>query len=144
MISELSKKKGKLSNKLVGGATSRVYDENMLKSAVNSPISQQHYRQENNPARLAAAPSYKLIKNHAFANENKRTALLAANLFLLQNGRVLKQDPYQVESNDVITKAHLDVAMGKVEESELAEVYRGLWQTATAGNTTQASRLYEA
>lgn len=95
----------------------------MLESAVNSPINQQHYKQENDLARLAAALSYKLIKNHAFANGNKRTALLAANLFLLQNGKLLQQDAYRVENNDAITQAHSGVAMGEVEESELADCY---------------------
>ena len=128
----------KLLNTYVEGASSCV---RKLESAVNSPINQQHYGDENDPARLAAALSYRLIKNHAFANGNKRTPLLAANLFLIQNGKVLQQDAYRVESNDAITQAHSDVAMGKVEESELAEVYRRLWQTATTANRTQAASL---
>jgi len=66
-----------------------VRDASMLESAVNSPINQQHYAHENDPARLAAALSSWLIKNHSFANGNKQTPLLAANLFLLQNGKVL-------------------------------------------------------
>ena len=133
----------KLLNTYIEGASSCVRDESMLESAVNSPINLQHYKQENDPARLAAALSYKLIKNHAFANGNKGTALLAANLFLLQNGKLLQQDAYRVENNDAITQAHSGVAMGEVEESELAEVYRGLWQTATVSNHMQAARLCE-
>ena len=73
----------KLLNTYIEGSSSCVHDNNMLESAVNSPINQQHYGNQNDPARLAAALSYSLIKNHAFANGNKRTALLAANLFLL-------------------------------------------------------------
>lgn len=96
----------------------------MLESAINSPVNQQHYANENDPARLAAALSSRLINNHRFANGNKRTALLAANLFLLQNGKVLQQDALRVENNDAITRAHHKVAMGKMEEPELAEFYR--------------------
>ncbi len=120
-----------------------VRDESMLESAVNSPINQQHYAHENESARLAAALSSRLIKNHPFANGNKRTALLAANLFLLQNGKVLQQDATRVESNDVSTRAHSDVVMGKMEEPELAEIYRTAWRTAPNANHTQATSLHE-
>ena len=61
----------KLLNRCIEGSSSCVCDENMLESAVNSPIDRQHYGQENDPARLAATLSYRLIKNHAFANGNK-------------------------------------------------------------------------
>jgi len=122
-------------------AVSCVLDENMLESAINSPINQQHYGNENDPARLAAALSSRLIKNHPFANGNKRTALLAANLFLSQYGKVLLQDARQVEQNDSIRNAHADIAMGKMEESELAEVYRAAWKAATSADIAQASSL---
>ncbi len=120
-----------------------VRDESMLESAVNSPINQQHYANENDPARLAAALSSRLIKNHPFTNGNKRTALLAANLFLPQNGKILQQDALRVETNDTITRVHSDVAMGKMEEPELAEIYRIAWRTATDANHTQAASLSE-
>jgi len=67
-----------------------------------------------------------LIKYHAFVNGNKRTALLAANLFLLQNEKLLQQDAYRVKNNDAITQAHFSVAMSEVKKSELTEVYREL------------------
>ena len=44
---------------------------------------------------------------------------------------MLLQNEYQVERNDPITQAHSDVAVGKVDESGLADVYRKAWQTAT-------------
>ena len=133
----------KIINRRIEGASSFVRDQNMLDSAVDSPINQQHYSQENDLTRLAAALSYKFIKNHAFANGNKRTALLAANLFLLQNGKILQQDALQVEENDTITQAHDDVAMGKVEELELAEIYRRSWGTAIGADHMQAASLCE-
>lgn len=120
-----------------------VHDESMLESAINSPINQQHYGQENDPAQLAATLSSRLIKNHSFANGNKRSALLAANLFLLQDAKVLQHNAHQVKTNDSITRAHNDVAMGKMEEPELAEIYRKAWQTATSANQTQAANQRE-
>ena len=132
----------KILNSCIEGA-SCVRDESMLESAVHSPINQQHYANENDPARLAAALSSRLIKNHPFANGNKRTALLAANFFLLQNGKVLQQDALRVEANDTLTRAHSDVAMGKMEESELAEIYRAAWRAATNADYIQAASLYE-
>ena len=69
----------------------------------------------------------RLVKNHSFANGNKRTALLAANLFLMQNGSVLQQDSARLETNDAITRAHSDVAMGKMDEAELAELLRAAY-----------------
>src|SRR2546430_7889671 len=110
----------KLLNAYIEGSSSCVHNEGILESAVNSPISQQHYGQENDVVRLAAALSFKLIKNHAFTNGNKRTALVAANLFLLQNKMALQQDASQVENNDAITQVHTGVATGQVEEEELA------------------------
>lgn len=44
---------------------------------------------------------------------------------------VLQQDAIRVENNDSITRAHRDVAMGKMEEPEPAEIYRTAWRTAT-------------
>lgn len=82
-----------------------VRDESMLESVINSPINQQHYTNENDPTRLAAALSSRLIKNHQFTNGNKRIALLAANLFLPQNGKILQQEALRVENNDAITRA---------------------------------------
>ena len=108
--------------------TSCVRDRTMLESAINSPINQQHYARENNPTRLAAALSSRLIKNHSFANGNKRTALLSSTVFLLQNGKFLsaqqqQDDALRAEINDAIPRAYDDVAMGKMEEPELAEIY---------------------
>lgn len=117
-----------------------VCDESMLESAIYSPINQQHYTHENDPARLAAALSSRLIKNHSFANGNKRTALLAANLFMLQNGEGLQQDANRVEKNDIITRAHSEVAMGRMEEPELAEIYRTAWRTSTNAKDMQVRK----
>ena len=131
-------------NRYVEGMNSScVRDEGMLESAVNSPINQHHYGQENDLFRLAAALSSKLIKNHAFGNGNKRTALFAANLFLLEHGVVLQRNAFESESNDALTQAHNAVAMGTMEESQLAEIYRAWGQPATDDNRAQVAKLHE-
>ena len=96
----------------------------MLQSAIHSPGNYQRYETENNLARLAALLSCALIEDHSPSNGNKQIALLAANLVLLQNGKVSEQDPCQVQANDAITQAHGDVATGKMEHTVLTEIYR--------------------
>jgi len=108
-------------------------DAGMLESAINSPINQQHYGQENDPIQLGAILSHKITKNRAFANGNKWTALLAANLFLLQHGS-LPQDAGDSSKNDALTLAHEHVAMGIMKESRSADVYRTVWYQFN-GNT---------
>ncbi len=113
-------------NALIEGPRSCVRDAGMLESAINSPINQQHYGQENDPFQLGAILSHKITKNHAFANGNKRTALLAANLFLLQH-RSLQQDAGDWSKNNALTQAQEHVAMGTMKESRLADIYRTVW-----------------
>jgi len=98
----------------------------MLESAINSPINQQHYGQENDPFQLGVLLSHKITKNHAFANGNKWTALLAANLFLLQHPS-LQQDAGDWSENNALTQAQEHVAMGTMKESRLADIYRTVW-----------------
>lgn len=113
----------KLLNKFIECTSNCVQNVNLVEYAVNSPMNQQHYRRENNPPRFAAALSNKLNKNHALSNENKRTAPLAANLFLLQNRKLLQQDACHVGNNGIIAQIHDDVATSKMDESELARVF---------------------
>ena len=117
----------KLLNGIIEGPKSHVHDIALLESALHSPINQKHYGNENDLAQFTAALSLKLIKNHASANGNKRTAL-AANLFLLQHKTHLHQDAWRTEKNGVIEEAHNEVAEGSIDQSKLAEVSRIMWQ----------------
>ncbi|KAL8921034.1 MAG: hypothetical protein Q9208_005925 [Pyrenodesmia sp. 3 TL-2023] len=101
-----------------------VKDETMLASAADAPANNLHYAEVRDPVVLAAVLAARVVRNHPFANGNKRTGLLAANAFLAQTGKVPQQDPYDPESNDLITKAHTDVAMGTLDEEALASIYR--------------------
>jgi death-on-curing family protein len=128
----------------IEGSASVARDEGLLQSALASPENQQHYDGINDVTQLAATLSVKLIMNHAFGNGNKRTALLAANLFLLQNGRALQQNLFQVENNVEITEAHDAVAENRIGELELAAIYKRNWRKATKANLGQAASLFAA
>lgn len=129
-------------NKYVEGAsTSILRDEGLLESAVTSPINQQHYAGVNDLVELAAILSVKLIKNHAFGNGNKRTALLAANMFMTRHGMVLQRGTSTVEDDNVLENAHSDVAQNKIDESGLAAIYRMRWWTASISRKEQAEAL---
>jgi death-on-curing protein len=69
-------------------------------------------------AALAAAYAFGLAHNHGFADGNKRTAWVAARLFLADNGFVLRVAP----ADAVRTMEAL--AAGTVSEEELAEWFR--------------------
>lgn len=48
-----------------------------------------HYAKEDDVFQLAANLAEKIMKDHAFQDGNKRTALLAADMFLKINGYYL-------------------------------------------------------
>ena len=55
----------------------------MLDSAVNPPMNIKYYVKEENLFQLAANLAEKIMKNHIYQDGNKRTALLAADMFLM-------------------------------------------------------------
>lgn len=70
-----------------GGSTG-LRDENLLESALARPLQQAAY---GNPdlCDLAAAYAAGIVRNHPFVDGNKRTAFMAAYVFLARNGRRL-------------------------------------------------------
>lgn len=77
---------------------------------------------EPDAAALAAAYGYGIARNHAFIDGNKRTAWVAAELFLRLNG-------WQLVSTDAdCVFTMLAVAAGELSESEFAA-----WLRAHAG-----------
>ena len=62
----------------------------LLQSATTSPININYYEDQDDVFQLAAVLSLKVMKNHAFQDGNKRTALLAADMFLKINGYKLR------------------------------------------------------
>ena len=67
-----------------GGITG-VRDAVLLFSALERPKNQAHYGKPS-VFDLAAAYAYGIIRNHPFADGNKRTGFLAAYVFLHSNG----------------------------------------------------------
>jgi death-on-curing protein len=99
------------------GGASGLRDEGLLDSALARPLNLAAYG-KSDVFDLAAAYAVGLAKNHPFVDGNKRTAFLAAGLFLELNGRRLTAT--QVEA----THAMLAVAAGTMDQATLAEWIR--------------------
>ncbi|RMZ72879.1 DOC family [Pyrenophora seminiperda CCB06] len=73
----------------------------LLESAVDAPLNIVHYTNEQNLFLLAAHLSDKVMKNHAYQDGNKRTALVAADMFLKINGYQLQKETTLQPDEDV-------------------------------------------
>jgi len=102
--------------RLHGGA-SGIRDVGMLESALARPLQKEAYG-EPDVFDLAAAYLFGIAKNHPFVDGNKRTALAAADLFLVFNGWSLEAD------NDDLFQFVLLVAAGKIDEVGAAAFFR--------------------
>jgi death on curing protein len=94
-----------------GGAGIR--DRGLLESALARPLNLYAYGEPSLP-RLAAAYAFGIARNHPFVDGNKRSALVAAELFLALNGVDLVADDVEV------VQTFLALAAGEVSEEELA------------------------
>ena len=99
------------------GGLSGIRDRGMFESALARPQNLAAYGTPD-AAALAAAYAFGLAKNHAFADGNKRIALVALEAFLMLNGFDLKADDAQC------VLVILSVASGSFSEDELAEWIR--------------------
>ena len=99
------------------GGLPGIRDEARLDAALDRPINLQAH---NTPDAfdLAAAYAFGICQGHAFVDGNKRTSLVAAELFLALNGYELFADDADV----VIT--WLDLAAGTLDEHTLARWLR--------------------
>ena len=102
--------------KLAGGGAG-LRDGNLLELALAKPENLAAYGAPD-AAALAAAYGYGISRNHAFIESNKRTALVAAELFLQLNGWRLKVD----DADCVLTM--LAVATGDITEDAFADWLR--------------------
>ena len=100
------------------GGPSGVRDAGALGSALARPINRWGYG-EDDPCALAAAYAFGIARNHPFVDGNKRTAWVAARLFLRLNGHALS-----FSQADAVA-AVLALAAGELTEDELAEWLRG-------------------
>jgi death-on-curing protein len=91
------------------GGSDGIRDENLLESALARPQNLFAYGQPDIFA-LAASYAFGIAKNHAFIDGNKRTAFMAAYVFLARNGWELRAP----EADVVVTM----VALAASERSE--------------------------
>jgi death-on-curing protein len=94
-----------------GGAGVRSMD--LLESAVARPQNLWGYG-EPDAASLAASYAFGIARNHPFVDGNKRTAWVAARLFLRVNGHLLQH------GKEESIRIMLDLAAGLVEEEVMA------------------------
>ena len=91
------------------GGASGLRDENAFESALARPVNKAFYGCED-LFELAAAYLYGLAKNHAFVDGNKRIAIVAAAVFLMDNG-------FEIDTDDATLYTFvLAVAAGEIDE----------------------------
>jgi death-on-curing protein len=100
------------------GGVSGLRDEGLLESALARPQNLATYGGETDPAALAAAYAWGILRNHPFVDGNKRTAFVCAATFLLLNGTPL--DAGEAE----VVAVFLQAAAGEIREGQLAEWLR--------------------
>ncbi|CBW74657.1 Death ON curing protein [Mycetohabitans rhizoxinica HKI 454] len=99
------------------GGLDGVRDIGAVESALAQPQNLDTYG-EADVAALAAAYAYGLARNHGFADDNKRTAWIAARLFLADNGYRMQFDPADA------VRTMEGVASGEIDEGQLAAWFR--------------------
>ncbi|HET7614967.1 MAG TPA: type II toxin-antitoxin system death-on-curing family toxin [Gemmatimonadaceae bacterium] len=100
------------------GGSPGIRDEGLLESALARPHHKSAYVARPDLAVLAAAYAFGLAKNHPFVDGNKRTAFMAAYVFLSLNGHDL-----EVAEPDIVLTME-GVAAGSVAEVRLADWFR--------------------
>lgn len=100
------------------GGVPGIRDENALESALARAQHKHHYDPDTDLATLAAAYAYGLATARPFNDGNKRTAFLAAMIFLGLNGKDL--DATEEEVVQVVTA----LAAGSLTEGALAKWMR--------------------
>ena len=94
------------------GGLPGIRDLGAVQSALARPRNLASHDNCDDIAQLAAAYAYGIARNHGFADGNKRTALVTADLFLMLNGYELTSLP----TENVLTI--LAVADGSMSEEE--------------------------
>jgi death-on-curing protein len=95
------------------GGRAGLRDLALLQSALARPLNLLAYG-DPDAFDLAAAYAFGIARNHPFADGNKRTAFVAAAVFLLDNGHEIKA------TDEAIVRVMLSVSAGSMSERELA------------------------
>ena len=93
------------------GGQSGIRDAGLLESALSRPVNRSHYEAPS-IAELASAYGFGIAKNHPFLDGNKRTAMVATELFLALNNYTLVAD------DESCLMAFLALADGSLSEEE--------------------------
>ena len=101
------------------GGLPGIRDPGAVQSALARPRNLTNCEGCDDIAQLAATYAYGIARNHGFADGNKRTALVTADLFLMLNGFELISSP----AENVLTI--LAAADGSLPEEELVAWVRG-------------------
>ena len=94
-------------------------DAGLLESALARPVNTAAYNTDADVAALAAAYAFGIAKNHPFIDGNKRTAYVAMELFLMDNGYAL------TASDEESLLTMLRLAAGEMGEDAYADWIRG-------------------
>jgi death-on-curing protein len=92
-------------------------DENALEAALARPLNKAAYGEEDLFA-LAAAYLFGIVRNHPFADGNKRTGYLAAFTFLYINGHLIEAE------DGMVVVFVLGVAAGEIDEEGVTRFLR--------------------
>lgn len=106
------------------GGAAGVRDAGLLDSALARPVNAYAYG-EIDVCALAAAYAFGIVRNHPFGDGNKRTAFLAAYVFLALNGFELTAD--QIAATTTV----LALASGKMDQEGFA-----VWLRANVARLT--------
>lgn len=98
-----------------------------LESAVYSPQQHKHYGQDD-LFQLAGVLAQKITLNHAYQDGNKRTALLAADMFLRINGYKLREGELMTrdELDHRLKNAHVATATNEWDADQLGSFYKNI------------------
>ena len=91
-----------------------VRDTDLLDSALTRPQNRFAYDPASDLPALAAAYAFGLVRNHPFVDGNKRTAFVAAEVFLDLNGLIV------TASDEACVLTMLRLAAGEMDEAEYA------------------------
>lgn len=106
-----------------GGGGGGVRDAGLVESAITRPENKWSYG-EDDLAVMAAAYAYGIARNHPFVDVKKRTAWVAARLFLALNDVAVRFDKQDA------TQTVLALAAGELGEEELTDWFRASIEAA--------------
>jgi death on curing protein len=95
------------------GGSDGIRDETLLNSALAKPLNVLAYADQPDIFRRAASYAFRIARNHAFLDGNKRTALVVSLTFLDRNGWDI------IASKEDLYLTFLHLAEGSLTEEEL-------------------------